>query len=86
MNEGDFLPETFEEAMKMPGARLATEEEAREFLKNLPPTPLSNLELVDCTRPENNGKRCHASKCYNGQRVVTFCASGRCQRPVFYNC
>ncbi|WP_440658732.1 hypothetical protein [Ensifer adhaerens] len=81
----DLLPETFQEAIKLPGARVPSEAELRDFLGSLPPGVLAK-RLVDCTLPENEGRRCFVTGCYQGRRAVQFCQNGRCQLTVFYDC
>lgn len=81
----ELLPQSYEEAIRLPGAREASEEELQEFLASLPSTVLRR-RLVDCTQPENNGHMCFSTDCYQGRRAVQFCYNRRCQRTVFLEC
>ncbi len=85
MAEEISAPATFDDAKRLPGARVPSEEEFDEFMKNIPDHPLLR-NLVNCTVPENDGQKCFASGCYQNQRVVVYCRAGLCQDRVFLRC
>ena len=84
MASEDDVPQTFEEALRS-GGREATPEQFRSFIESLDEA-LIERNLVDCTRPENEGKLCFQTGCYKGQRAFRYCQNRLCQRTVFKNC
>lgn len=85
MTKNAATPETFEDAKKLPGAKVPSEQEFEDFMKNFPDQPMSR-RLVNCTVSENEKAKCFESGCYQHQRVVAYCRGGLCQDRVFLPC
>jgi hypothetical protein len=78
------IPQTFDEAIQMGGTEISAEE-AEAILSRVPGAHVQK-NLVNCRLPENDGRYCGGSNCYEHRIVSIFCINRSCARYVVQAC